>query len=78
MWEQGRTSSEVAYESGVSHRTMTEYLAARRDLRRSPDHWARLAETLDVEPEDLVGPGAFDPEKAKESTRQNKWAKEPT
>lgn len=47
------TKKELAFESDVNERTLTEYLAGRQKI--SPDHRARIARALDIDPR-LLGP----------------------
>ena len=46
------TVSELASQSGVSSRTITEYLAGRAEML--DHHLTALADVLEVDPEDLL------------------------
>lgn len=52
MFELGYTKTDFCRATGIHERTMTEYLAARREPL--PDHLWRMAEALDCSVGDLV------------------------
>lgn len=47
----GMTVFDLAVQSGVHNRTLTEYLAGRKAIL--PHHRLRIADVLDVDPEEL-------------------------
>jgi plasmid maintenance system antidote protein VapI len=49
----GRPGYKVAADAGLQPWQLSEYVNGRKPI--SPVHLARLAETLDADPEDLVG-----------------------
>lgn len=53
MREKGMTQSDLSKASGIGRSSISQYLSGRNTPE--PERIARLAECLDVDPEDLVG-----------------------
>ena len=59
MWEDNLTVREVALQTGIHPRIMTEYLSGRLPI--TAGHMAKLTDMLDMDPEELTynGPAKY-------------------
>lgn len=58
MTEHGDRAYILSGKAGIPTRTLTEYLAGRKEIQ--PQHMTRLCDIYDCEPEDLIDDTIYD------------------